>query len=69
MPSASAPVVSAITSTGATLTASAGTVFLGGSFSYRYGPTSAYGSATPTQRLLEGLGAEAAVATLTGLSR
>ena len=68
VPSAGTPVVSAITSTGATLTASAGTVFLGGSFSYRYGPTSAYGLSTSTLPLLEGLAGEPAIATLTGLT-
>jgi hypothetical protein len=68
VPSVGTPVVSGITSTGATLTTGAGTVFLGGTFSYRFGPTTAYGSSTPTLSLLEGFGAESAVATLSGLS-
>lgn len=68
VPGASTPTVSNITTTGATLTALASTVFLGGSFSYRYGPTSAYGSSTPSLPLLAGLGSEAVTATLTGLA-
>ena len=68
VPSASTPVVSGVTTTGATLSAIAGTAFIGGRFSYRYGPTIAYGSSTLMQPLLEGVGTEAAVATLAGLA-
>ena len=68
VPSVGAPVVSGISSTAATVTTSASTVFIGGSFSYRYGGTTAYGSSTPPSPLLEGLGIEPAVTTLTGLT-
>jgi hypothetical protein len=78
VPSAGAPTVSAVTGTSATLTATAGTVLLGGTFSYRFGTTTAYGSSTPAQALFPTLGAEPPIpiaeppeqakATLTGLT-
>jgi hypothetical protein len=67
-PVAGAPLISAITSSTATLTATATPVFIGGSFSYRYGTTTAYGASTQALPLLEGLASEPAVATLSGLA-
>jgi hypothetical protein len=68
VPLAGTPVVSGVTATGATLTGAVSTVFIGGAFSYRYGPTATYGASTPVTPLLETPGPEAATATLSGLT-
>jgi hypothetical protein len=43
-------------------------VFIGGTFSYRYGTTVAYGTSTPSLSLQPGVGAQPALATLSGLA-
>jgi hypothetical protein len=68
MPTVAAPVVSGITAGDATLTTTVDPVFTGGNFSYRYGPTTAYGASTPPAPLLSGVGAQAALATLAALT-
>jgi hypothetical protein len=67
-PASGAPTVTAIDRSGATLTAIADPQFLGGTYSFRYGTTAAYGSTTPPQPLLGGTGAQPALSTLGGLS-
>jgi hypothetical protein len=68
VPSAGTPVVTGVTATSATLRATANAVFIGGSFSYHYGTTPSYGSATPTRPLPESSSSEFATTTLTGLA-
>jgi hypothetical protein len=67
-PTAGAPAVSNITASSATVSATISPVFLGGTFSYRYGPTISYGSSPPSMPLLAGAGAQPATASLTGLT-
>ncbi len=68
VPLAGTPVVSSVTATGATLTGTVSTLFIGGVFSYRYGPTTGYGASTAGTQLLETPGPESATATLGGLA-
>jgi hypothetical protein len=67
-PTVGTPVATAVTAGGATLTTSANTEFIGGSFTYRYGTTAAYGASTAPASLPSGAGAQAALATLSGLA-
>ena len=66
-PAAGSPTVSNITTTGASVTATANPVFLGGSYIYNYGTTTAYGHSTSAE-LRAGVGAQPAPATLAGLT-
>ena len=67
-PTAGSPTVSNITPTGASVTATANPVFLGGSYIYNYGTTTAYGQSTASAQLQAGVGAQPAPATLAGLT-
>jgi hypothetical protein len=68
-PAVAKPVLTNLTSTSATLSASVDTEFIGGSASFHYGVGVAEGVSTPTQLLPAGIGVEApATATLTGLT-
>ncbi len=67
-PSAGSPTVSSITSAGASVTATANPVFVGGSYIYNYGTTTAYGHSTASAQLRAGVGAQPAPATLAGLT-
>jgi hypothetical protein len=67
-PTVATPVAAGITTAGAILGATVNPVDIGGSFSYRYGLTAAYGSATPATPLMAGVGSQPAVASLTGLA-
>jgi hypothetical protein len=66
-PTTGSPTVSNITATGANVTAAANPVFLGGSYVYNYGTSTAYGKSTSAQ-LQAGVGAQPAPATLAGLA-
>jgi hypothetical protein len=66
-PTAGLPTVSNITATGASVTATANPVFVGGSYVYNYGTSTAYGQSTSAQ-LHAGVGAQPAPATLAGLT-
>jgi hypothetical protein len=67
-PAAGSPTVSNITATGASVTATANPVFLGGSYVYNFGTSTAYGQSTAPARLQAGVGAQPAPATLAGLT-
>jgi len=67
-PTAGSPMVSNITATGAGVTATANPVFLGGSYVYNYGTSTAYGHSTAAAPLQAGVGAQPAPATLAGLT-
>jgi hypothetical protein len=66
-PWAGAPVATAITRSGATFVATTYPQFLGGVYSFRYGPTAFYGATTPISGLLGGVGSEPVSTTLSGL--
>ena len=66
-PTAGSPTVSNITATGASVTATANPVFVGGSYVYNYGTSTAYGQSTSAQ-LHTGVGAQPAPVTLAGLT-
>lgn len=65
-PTATTPVVSSVTATSASVSASVNPA-LPGSFVYRYGTSTAYGSGIPSTPLL-GFGLQSATASLTGLT-
>ena len=67
-PTAGSPTVSNMTATGASVTATANPVFLGGSYVYNYGTSTAYGQSTASAQLQAGVGAQPAPATLAGLT-
>jgi hypothetical protein len=67
-PLAGSPGIASVTTSGAAITAVINPFFIGGTFVYNYGPTTAYGSSTPVVQLLDGLGAQAAATSLTGLA-
>jgi hypothetical protein len=67
-PTAGSPTVSNITATGASVTATANPVFVGGNYIYNYGTTTAYGQSTAPAQLQAGVGAQPAPATLAGLT-
>jgi hypothetical protein len=67
-PTGGAPTVSNITATGASVTATANPVFVGGSYIYNYGTTTAYGHSTASAQLHSDVGAQPAPATLGGLT-
>jgi hypothetical protein len=68
-PTVAKPALTKLTSTGATLSASVDTEFIGGSASFHYGAAVADGASTPDQLLPAGVGVEVPVtATLTGLT-
>jgi hypothetical protein len=67
-PSTDTPSVSSISSTGATLTTTVNPEYVGGSYSYSYGATTAYGTATPAQPLADGTASQPAAASLSGLT-
>jgi parallel beta helix pectate lyase-like protein len=67
-PTAGSPTVSNITATGASVTATANPLFLGGTYVYNYGTTTAYGHSTAAAQLEPGVGAQPAPATLAGLT-
>jgi hypothetical protein len=62
------PVLSGITRSGAAVTATADPGFFGGSYSFRYGTTLGYGSATAPVTLLGATGLQTASASLGGLT-
>jgi hypothetical protein len=66
-PTTGSPTVSNITATGASVTTTANPEFLGGSYVYNYGTSTAYGQSTSAQ-LQAGVGAQPAPATLAGLT-
>jgi hypothetical protein len=66
-PTAGSPTVSNITATSASVTATANPVFVGGSYVYNYGTSTAYGQSISAQ-LPAGVGARPALATLAGLT-
>ena len=66
-PSTATPSASSITSTGATLASTVNPEYVGGSYSYSYGPSTAYGAATPAQSLAQGTTSQTATASLSGL--
>jgi hypothetical protein len=67
-PTVGSPRASSVTATGASVTATANPVFVGGSYSYNYGTTTAYGQSTAAAQLQPGVGAQPAPATLSGLT-
>jgi hypothetical protein len=67
-PTVGSPTVSNMTATGASVTATANPVFVGGSYIYNYGTTTAYGHTTASAQLQPGVGAQPAPATLAGLT-
>jgi hypothetical protein len=67
-PTLGSPTVPNITATGAGVTATANPVFVGGSYIYNYGTSSAYGQSTASAKLQAGVGAQPAPATLVGLT-
>jgi hypothetical protein len=67
-PTVGSPTVSSMTATGASVTATANPVFVGGSYIYNYGTTTAYGHTTASAQLQPGVGAQPAPATLAGLT-
>lgn len=67
-PTAGTPLALGATTSGVTLSTQVNPVFIGGSFSYRYGPTTAYGTSTPAALLTSGVGTQTALAALAGLA-
>jgi hypothetical protein len=67
-PTTGSPTVSSVTATGASVTATANPVFVGGSYVYNYGTSTAYGQSTASAQLQAGVGAQPAPATLSGLT-
>jgi hypothetical protein len=67
-PLAGAPGIASVTTSGAAITAVVNPFFIGGTFVYNYGQTTAYGSSTPVVQLLDGLGAQTAATSLAGLA-
>jgi len=67
-PTAGTPSVSNLTTTGASLSATANPVFLGGSYLYSYGTTTEYGHTTTPAQLQAGAGAQPAPAALSALT-
>jgi hypothetical protein len=67
-PTVGTPTVSNITPTGASVTATANPVFIGGTYVYNYGTTTAYGKSTAPAQLQAGVAGQPAPATLTGLA-
>jgi hypothetical protein len=67
-PSTGTPTVSGVTSTGATLTTTVNPEYIGGSYTYSYGPTTAYGANTPAHSLGQGTTSQTAAASLSGLT-
>jgi hypothetical protein len=67
-PTAGSPTVSNITAAGASVTATANPVFVGGNYIYNYGTTTAYGQSTASAQLQTDVGAQPAPTTLAGLT-
>jgi hypothetical protein len=67
-PATGTPSVSSINSTGANLTTTVNPEYVGGSYSYSYGPTTAYGASTAGQSLAQGTTLQTAAASLSGLT-
>jgi hypothetical protein len=67
-PTVGSPTVPNMTATGASVTATANPAFVGGSYIYNYGTTTAYGQSTASAQLQSGVGAQPAPATLAGLT-
>jgi hypothetical protein len=67
-PTVGSPTVSNLTATGASVTTTANPVFVGGSYIYNYGTSTAYGQSTASAQLQAGVGAQPAPATLAGLT-
>lgn len=67
-PTAGTPSLSNLTTTGASLSATANPGFLGGRYLYSYGTTTAYGHATTTMPLQASVGPQPAPAALSGLT-
>ena len=67
-PTVGSPTLSNITATSASVTASVNPLFLGGSYVYNYGTTTAYGQSTASAQLQAAVGAQPAPATLAGLT-
>jgi hypothetical protein len=66
-PTPGSPTVSNITATGASVTTTVNPVFVGGSYAYNYGTSTAYGQSISAQ-LQAGVGPQPAPATLAGLT-